>query len=256
MKVSNNKQHPQGIKRKLMSSLAMLLVSTILLTTTSYAWFVLSTAPEVTGIETQVGANGSLEIALLNTETRIDMSKIRSGALGESLAADNHAANNAWGNLVNLSYTSYGLSDILLLPARLNAVGNPDDGYTVDPGMLAIPTYGYDGRVIDLTDNTVTAVYQGERFAFTSGVQDYGVRAVGSAESLSAQESALANAKGNIPTYTKSARTNAQSVLKTSTNYKKLHTTFGGYGIRKQRISSATSTTMHGTKHNPTLSCY
>ena len=216
MKVSNNKQHPQGIKRKLMSSLAMLLVSTILLTTTSYAWFVLSTAPEVTGIETQVGANGSLEIALLNTETRIDMSKIRSGALGESLAADNQAANNAWGNLIDLGYTSYGLSNILLLPARLNAVGNPDDGYTVDPGMLAIPTYGYDGRVIDLTDNTVTAVYQGNRFAFTSGVQDYGVRAVGSADSLSAQESALANAKGNIPTYTKSSRTNAQSVLANS----------------------------------------
>ena len=92
MKHQEKKQErPQGLKRKLMSALAMLLVSTILMSTTSYAWFVLSTAPEVTGIETQVGSNGSLEIALLNTDTRTDMSLIRSG-LGDSIMAGNLAA--------------------------------------------------------------------------------------------------------------------------------------------------------------------
>lgn len=212
-KTDNRQEHPQNLKRKLMSALAMLLISTILMTTTSYAWFVLSTAPEVTGIETQVGANGSLEIALLNTETRVDMSLIRAGLGSGSLAEDNQNANNAWGNLINLGYTSYGLGQILLLPARLNAVGNPVDGYVVDPGMLAIPTYGYDGRVIKLDDNTLTAVYRSDAFTLVSGVQDYGVRAIGTSNSVSAQESALANAKGNIPTYTKSARTNAQKVL-------------------------------------------
>lgn len=211
-KTEGKQERPQALKRKLMSALAMLLVSTILMTTTSYAWFVLSTAPEVTGIETQVGANGSLEIALLNTETRTDMSKIRSG-MGDSLAANNMAANYAWGNLVDLGIADYGLGQILLLPSRLNTVGNQTEGYTVDPGMLAIPTYGYDGRVISLDDNTVSAIYQNNEFSFVTGVQDYGVRAIGTSDAVSAQESALANAKGNIPTYTKSARTNAQKVL-------------------------------------------
>jgi len=207
------KEKPQTLKRKLMSALAMLLVATTLMTTTSYAWFVLSTAPEVTGIETQVGANGSLEIALLNTETRTDKSLIRSG-MGDSIVAGNIAANYAWGNLVDLGYQDYGLGEILLLPTRLNYTGNADEGYTVDPsGLLAIPTYGYDGRVVDLTDDTVSAVYQNNEFAFVTGVQDYGVRAIGTSNALSVQGSSLANAKGNIPTYTKSARTNAQSVL-------------------------------------------
>lgn len=214
MKKNTNKQEkPQNLKRKLMSALAMLLVSTILMSTTSYAWFVLSTAPEVTGIETQVGANGSLEIALLNSETRTDMSLIRSG-LGDSIVAGNLAANYAWGNLVDLSYLDYGLDKILLLPTRLNYTGSADVGYTVDPsGLLAIPTYGYDGRVVDLTDDTISAIYQDNDFAFVSGVQEYGVRAIGTSDALSVQGSSLANARGNIPTYSKSAKSNAQAVL-------------------------------------------
>ena len=210
----NTQEHPQGLKRKLMSALAMFLVATILMSTTSYAWFVLSTAPEVTGIETQVGANGSLEIALLNTETRTDMSLIRSGAMGDSMAGGNLKANEAWGNLIDLGFVDYGLNSILLMPTRLNYTGSADVGYMVDPsGILAIPTYGYDGRVVSLTDDTISALYKGDEFAFVTGVQDYGVRAIGTSDVLSVQGSSLANAKGNIPTYSKSAKTNAQSVL-------------------------------------------
>ena len=55
---------PQGsgasMRRKLYSALSMLLVSGIMMVTSSYAWFVMSTAPEVKGIQTQVGANGAL----------------------------------------------------------------------------------------------------------------------------------------------------------------------------------------------------
>ena len=52
-----------SVRTKLAAAVAMLLVSTIMLTTTTYAWFVLSTAPEVKGMSTTVGSNGSLEIA-------------------------------------------------------------------------------------------------------------------------------------------------------------------------------------------------
>ena len=55
----------QDIKTKLMAAIAMLLVSSIMMVSSTYAWFTLSTAPEVTGIQTAVGANGNLEMALL-----------------------------------------------------------------------------------------------------------------------------------------------------------------------------------------------
>ena len=214
MKKNETKQErPQALKRKLMSALAMLLVSTILMTTTSYAWFVLSTAPEVTGIETQVGANGSLEIALLNTETRADMSKIRAGLGGGSLQENQIAANNAWGNLIDLGYASYGLGELVLMPARLDT----SDGISVDLNkLLAVPTYGYDGRIIELTSDTASAIYQETGFLY-SGAQDYGVRAIGTSDALSPQGSALASAKTNIGTYIKSAKTGAQSSLSDNT---------------------------------------
>lgn len=209
-------ERPQHLKRKLTSALAMLLVATILMTTTSYAWFVLSTAPEVTGISTNVGANGSLEIALLNTDTRTDMSTIRAG-IGDSLAANNLAANNAWGNLVDLGFIDYGLGNLMLMPARLNVAANANgEGYTVDPGMLAVPTYGYDGRIIELTDNTVSAIYQEGDFAFSAGIQDYGVRAIGTSDALTVQGSSLALAKSNIASYSKSAKSNTVAVLNES----------------------------------------
>lgn len=201
----------RNIRQKLIAALSMLLVSTILLTTTSYAWFVLSVAPEVTGITTNVGANGSLEIALLNTQTRQDMSTIRSAA-GDSLAQNRPTGNNTWGNLVDLSDAGYGLSGVTLLPARLDASAS-GDGFTVNSGLLAIPTYGYDGRVIDVTENAMSAVYSANGFSLTLGEQDYGVRAVGTTSSMSVQESELAAAKTNISTYTNSAKTGAIDAL-------------------------------------------
>ena len=76
-----------AIRRKLYSALAMLLVSSIMMVSSTYAWFVLSTASEVTGIQTQVGSNGALEIALLNQESWNDLSKLDMGDIDESVAA-------------------------------------------------------------------------------------------------------------------------------------------------------------------------
>lgn len=209
----NNQERPQNLKRKLTSALAMLLISTILLTTTSYAWFVLSTAPEVTGIETQVGANGSLEIALLNTETRTDMSLIRAGLGGSSLAANDQSANNAWGNLVDLGYTNYGLGEILLLPARLDAIVE-GEGHRINPGILAVPSYGFDGRIVELSRNALSAIYQEQDFMYSSGIQDYGVRAIGTSNAMTPQGAALAMAKSNIKAYRDNAQAGAVNVLR------------------------------------------
>lgn len=205
---------PQALKRKLVSALSMLLISAVLMTGTTYAWLVLSTAPEVSGITTNVGANGALEIALLTSETREDLSKIRTSAFGESLANERVASTNTtWGNLIDLTVADYGLNELVLLPARLQYSARDDGSYTVNSGLLSVPVYGYDGRVADLTDNTVSAIYTNREFSYNVGVQDYGVRAIGTSDSLSVQASALAMAKGNIVSYTKSANSTAAAAL-------------------------------------------
>ena len=213
MKKTNMKEErPQTTKKRLMSALAMLLISTLLMSTATYAWFVLSTAPEVTGIETQVGANGSLEIVLLNTETREDMTTIRAGLGGGSLQENRISANNVWGNLVDLGYTEYGLGELVLMPARLD-VKNNGGVYGVDVNqLLAVPQYGYDGRIIDLRNDAVSAIYNETGFLY-SGAQNYGVRAIGTSDALSPQGAALKSAKTNIATWTKSAKTGAQGAL-------------------------------------------
>ena len=199
------------LKRKLLSAFAMFLVATILMTSTSYAWLVLSVAPEVTGITTNIGANGSLEMALLTTETRADLSTIRT-TVGESLAQRNPSANNTWGNLVDLSYSDYGLNEIMLMPSRLNIVPGAD-GYSVDTNLISVPTYGYDGRIVELNDETMSATYNENVFSLVVGSQDYGVRAIGTANTLSVQASALALAKANIKTYLNNAKSSTNSIL-------------------------------------------
>jgi len=201
---------PQNLKQRLMSALSMLLIAAILMTSATLAWFVMSTAPEVTGITTNVGANGSLEIALLNADTYSNLNAIRA-SVGTSMVNRNPAANNAWGNLVDLGYQEYGLEDLLLLPSRL-MVSKTGTNYIVDSNLLAVPVYGYDGRIVQLESNTVTAIYQDGEFARTN-VQDYGVRAVGTANGLSPQGDAMSQAKSSIPAHTTTAKNKAESSL-------------------------------------------
>ena len=199
----NHTKDPQK-RKKLFAALAMLLISSIMLVTVSYAWLALSVAPEVTGITTNVGANGSLEIALLTTETRMDMSTIRTG-VGDSMAVSGAVyANTTWGNLIDLSDDSYGLDKMLLMPARLNATAT-GNGYVVDTGLLSIPTYGYDGRVIDVSEDSVSAIYKDSKFSYTLNSQDYGVRGIGTSSNLTAQDSALAMAKSNVVSFSNDA---------------------------------------------------
>lgn len=203
-------EKPHVLKKRLMASLSMLLIASIMMSTTTFAWFVLSTAPEVTGIETQVGANGSLEIVLLNTDTRMDMSSIRAGLGGGSLQENKIAANNVWGNLVDLSFTEYGLGDLTLMPARLNT----SDGASVMPtNLLQVPTYGYDGRIIELNLNTASAINAEGGFVYSPAEQTYGVRAIGSADNQTLQGSVLSGAKENVKMSAKKTQNDTKSVL-------------------------------------------
>jgi hypothetical protein len=181
---------------------------------TTYAWFTLSTAPEVTGITTQVGANGNLEIALLTTATYSDTSSI-SSAVGDSSAATSGSvtkANTTWGNLLDLSDSSYGLTNISLLPSELNA--DVVSGNVVVGSPLKTAVYGVDGRVSETTGNTTTAINNKESNVFQAADStQYGVRAIGTSSNLSAQEIGYRNAKSSFASYKSLALNTAQSAL-------------------------------------------
>ncbi len=204
------KEEFRKIRRTLLVALCMLLVSSVMMATTSYAWFIMAVSPEVTGITTNVAANGSLEIALLTTVTRQNLSSIPTG-VGVSLVNNKTVANNTWGNLVDLSDDSYGLSKITLMPARLDISGDAENGYTVGQYSLLAPTYGYDGRIVSVGP-TSYGLYNSTEEAFM-GTLGYGVRAFGTSNKVTAQASSLAMAQANVSTYTSDARRAAATAL-------------------------------------------
>ena len=202
------------LKSKLMAAICMLLVSSIMMVSTTYAWFTLSTAPEVTGITTAVGANGNLEMALLNEKSvlaQLDDPEAVGGiksAVGDSVAhtGDYKKSNITWGNLVDLS-TGYGLDQITLYPAALNMA--TADQINVG-AFLQSPVYGADGRVDKLEAVTGFGVYQDNAFVASEG---FGVRAIGKAANMTPRESSFRMARININTFITSAKGNISTAL-------------------------------------------
>ena len=184
----------RDLKNKLMAAISMLLVSSLMMVTSTYAWFTLSTAPEVTGITTAVGANGNLEMALQPYSGNLNA--ITSGE-SDSLKLPLER-NVTWGNLVDVSdNSSYGMNNIVLYPAKLNVADNK-----IGDQPLSTPVYGADGRVSKVDANTLTGAfdpikgqfaesmnYNGESFTNAKGV-----RAIGVSSSMTARELAHRNA--------------------------------------------------------------
>lgn len=202
-----------GVKKKLMGAICMLLVASIMVVSSTYAWFTLSTAPEITGISTSVGANGNLEMALLSSDT-FETLKIES-AVGDS-GKPVTEKNLTWGNLVGLSDESYGLGKIKLMPAALNINGAAGAFTVTKDNLLATPTYGTDGRVADLSGKTYTAKYDGTNWAFDKDNPGYGVRAIGSNDNLTPQQAGLLGAKSEYNQALSAAKTTIQNALSTN----------------------------------------
>ena len=138
-------------REKIFAAAMMLAIAIISAASATYAWITLSASPEVTSIDTTVAANGSLEIAMAN---RTGAAPGRSAA-GDSTGADSNVvrANTTWGNLVNLSDPSYGLTNVVLRPAALNGT----------TGLLTNPLYGVEYG----DDGRVTGTVTGDDFAYT-----------------------------------------------------------------------------------------
>ena len=169
---------PFGLRNKLIAAISMLLVSSIMMVSSTYAWFTLSTAPEVKNISTTVAGNGSLEIALMPTKGLL--SDITAGVVGKTAALTDK--NIKWGNQVVLSEGEndpYGLSAISLNPAQLNyekADGAAEAAFVPDK-PLAIAKYGFDGRIAGLDAQNVGVRSKADSVGFDS--TNYGVRAIG-----------------------------------------------------------------------------
>lgn len=166
---------------KLMAAISMLLVSAILMCLTSYAWFILSTAPEVSNLKTTAGANGALEIALQSTNTDGSGRAEITSAVGSSHAVKSAAESNTyWGNVVDLT-EGYGLDNIQLYPSRLKVNATEVEGktsYAVDTmHILEVPQFGQDGRVTSLLNATKTH-YDSKAGKFTTGT-NWGVNVLG-----------------------------------------------------------------------------
>lgn len=202
--MNNTKKRQLNIRNKLISAIAMLLVSSIMMVSTTYAWFTLSTAPEVQGITTTVGANGNLEIAL--SPLSGDSTEI-SSAMGDSNIDDLYEKNLTWGNLLDLNDSDYKLDQITLLPTRLNATGSTEADLVLSEFPLQTPTYGADGRVSGLEAQTYTGTMHEAALgannapvAATSFISNdfMGVRAVGTANEMSEYEATLNSARSTL----------------------------------------------------------
>lgn len=169
------------LRERVIAVALLLAMSVSMLASASFAWITLSAAPEVSGMQTTVAANGNLEIAL--AQGSISQPAV---APGESMVGDSSAstdqtivgANVTWGNLVNVSDPTYGLSNIALRPALLS-------DYNLTEYPLNGATYGGDGRVVTTNDRYVYASYlqvgSTDKYAFFAGDDvNYGVRAISS----------------------------------------------------------------------------
>ena len=218
----------KNIKTKLMAAICMLLVSSIMMVSTTYAWFTLSTAPEVTGIQTAVGANGNLEMALVpvngNNKNQTEDYGITTGTSDSMANQAANLANVTWGNLVDLK-TYYGLEGVTLYPSEINATmkeGTQIPEYILSGGsILKTPTYGADGRVSSVTANTVSGIYdtvQGKAFETvmdgTNPVANpAGVRLIGTVSGMSDRQLDFRNALSQASAAANSAQGAARGAL-------------------------------------------
>ena len=133
------------MKKKLFVSTMSLIMAIVLMTSTSFAWFTVSTAPEVQNIKVQMTATRNLEIA--------EATDMGEHAPGE-VAANDTGDETKWGAVV-----TFGAAN-----AAAQTVNFPA---TIDSSALKTINYGTDGRTAGLTATVTTPT------TLTNGVGKY-----------------------------------------------------------------------------------
>ena len=210
---------PAGIRNKLVAAISMLMVASIMMVSSTYAWFTLSTAPEVKGITTNVGANGNLEMMLLNKASFISSAEDLGvvSDINNSMAVTKVTdANKTWGNLVDLADQSYGLQSIVINPSRLNITNGTAEGtYVLNGALLKAPTYTSDGRVLEVDKDTLTSGYSEDKTWQWNEAADnaYGVRVIGTTSGVTARLTAYRAAISERSASIELAKYNARQSL-------------------------------------------
>lgn len=204
------------IRRTAYIAMILLLVSLVVLMAVSYAWLVMASAPEVSGLDTNIGANGSLEIALVSAGTYMDPGGIQT-AIGSSMVnKDAIYANQFWGNVVDLSDTHYGLDRITMLPACLDVIPGEDGGCSVGTNLLMVPSFGADGRLEKFNSDMVSGAFSGSAFTYYSDYQRYGVRGIGTISNVSPRQVALIHARSSVASCQSSAVSAMETVWRSN----------------------------------------
>lgn len=192
MENTNSKRNNNKVK--LISSLCMLLIASLMVVGSGYAWIVISTAPEVADIPVIVGANGALEIKL----------NLTNPAEGDR--------NAQFRNIIEFgqrgydgSTNNYGLGGITLLPAIFSDSFNN--------GYVQIPQYGYDGLVAGELGNPLVGTYdEAEGFFYQNDTN--GVRVIGTSSGVSERQLMFNNAVKEARSAISGAKSYAQNSLK------------------------------------------
>lgn len=112
----------------------LLIAAAAVLSGITYAWFTISTVPEIRAVLTRVTTNGNLEIALGGVEPPA------ATAITDGDITELKELNRTWGNIVDLNSDVYTqLGNLVLLPV-----------YKSDSGF-ALVEYGPDGRADSLS---------------------------------------------------------------------------------------------------------
>ncbi len=124
------------LKQRLIAATAMLMVSAVMLTSVSYAWFTMSTNPEITGMTATVTANENLEIALDNWYYAGEANGKAENENGGQISVDEASIYNnqpgVQGSTVDNPYTWGNLVDLSMAFNTLNGIETPtDDAATI-----------------------------------------------------------------------------------------------------------------------------
>ncbi|MBQ2729860.1 MAG: hypothetical protein IJF69_03715 [Clostridia bacterium] len=156
------------------TAVALLFVMSIsMVISASFAWVTLSKAPAINGLATTISTNGNLEIALSDKDGLEPDPTTTSDGSG-----DITQSNLTWGNLINLSHESYGLSNLTLRPAVLNT------GSLLTKPLYSVE-YHSDGRISEVISDFAYTNYSTKDggnafFVPEDGKTQYGVRAISS----------------------------------------------------------------------------
>ncbi len=159
------------LKQKLIAATTMMLLCAVMLSSVSYAWFTLSTNPEIKGMKATVSANENLEIVLDNGYA--DAAAADAASYFEGTAAGSKTGNPyTWGNTIDLGtlFSTEG-NKVTLNPVKYVKAHTDTDSKEV-PTNFQYPQYGPDGRVDELV--SLNGIFKSANTTFVDGATDSG----------------------------------------------------------------------------------